>query len=99
MNMASQGQKNAHVGDLAGSVGGNFLESIIVKNHSVVKDGNYVIFKAPNQWDYEVPVRDLTSQYWIAEWMRHMAEKAWVTKDMLCQFASIVQQINTASAK
>lgn len=67
------------------------------ENNFVVKDGNYVIFKAPNQWDYEIPVRDLTSQYFIAEWIRHMAEKSWVTKEMICQFAHIVQQINTTN--
>ena len=70
------------------------LGAIIVEKDLVVKDGDYVIFKAPNQWDYEVPVCDLGSAYWVSEWFRHMAEKSWVTKDHLCQFADVVKELN-----
>lgn len=68
-------------------------------NTLVVKKGDYVLFKADNEWEYDIPVRDLTSNYWIAEWTRHMAEKTWVTKDHLRQFAQIVQSLNTAGVK
>lgn len=63
-------------------------------NDLVIKDGEYVIFKSPGEWGYEIPIRDLSSQYWIAEWFGHMAEKTWVTKDHLVQFSEIVQLIN-----
>lgn len=74
----------------------NLMEQIVMSKISVVNDGDFVVF---TECDYEIPVRDLSSQYWIAEWIRHMSEKTWVTKEMLGQFASIIQQINTVSAK
>ena len=95
--MRNFNQKNATVGELAGSGGSaTYLEQIVMRKNQVVKDGEFVVF---TECDYEIPVRDLTSQYFIAEWFRHMSEKAWVTKDMLRQFAAIVQQINTVGAK
>lgn len=97
INLSSQGQKNATVGELAGSGGSaTYLEQIVMRKNQVVKDGEFVVF---TECDYEIPIRDLSSQYWIAEWIRHMSEKTWVTKEMLGQFASIIQQINTVSAK
>ncbi len=70
------------------------LNNLHGRQNLVVLDGDYVLFRTPNSWDYEIPVADLTSQYWIAEWVGHMAEKTWVSKDHLRIFASIIQTIN-----
>ena len=97
MNLSSyKTKKHPLVAALQGPAGWNNLEQIVMRKNQVVKDGEFVVF---TECDYEIPVRDLTSQYFIAEWFRHMSEKTWVTKDMLRQFAAIVQQINTVGAK
>ena len=97
MQPSSQGQKNCPtLATLQGPWGGNYLEQIVMPKINVVKDGDFVVF---TECDYEIPVRDLTSKYFIAEWVRHMSEKTWVTKEMICQFAVIIQQINTAEIK
>lgn len=58
----------------------------------VVKKGDFVVFKTEIGPDYEIPVRDLDSIYFVAEWFAHMAEKKWVTKEHIIDFARLVQK-------
>lgn len=62
----------------------------------VVNQGDFVVFKTDDGWEYEIPVRDLNNIYFVAEWMAHMAEKTWVTKEHLLEFARIVKEVNAA---
>lgn len=93
---AQQAKKNPHLSGWQAVRVVNNLEQIVMRDKQVVKDGDFVVFK---ECDYEIPIADLTSQYFIAEWFCHMSQKTWVTKEMLCQFASIIQQLNNLGAK
>ena len=66
-------------------------------NELVTIDGDFVVFHDKDSVGYEIPTKDLTSPYWISEWVRHMAEKTWVTKEHLYEFSIAVQSLNRAA--
>lgn len=52
----------------------------------------YVIFSTGDGWNYEVPLRDLDSPYFFAQWVAHLSQKTWITKCQLHQFSEIAMR-------
>ncbi len=56
----------------------------------VTVDDGYFLIHDPGQYDstYEIPVNDMRDATRAMEWVRQLAEKRWVTKQVIVDFAN-----------
>lgn len=56
----------------------------------VTVDDGYFLIHDPEQYDstYEIPVNDMRDATRAMEWVRQLAEKRWVTKQVIVDFAN-----------
>lgn len=58
--------------------------------HLVTIEDGYFLIHDPEQYDstYEIPVNDMHDATRALEWVRQLAEKRWVTRQVIVDFAN-----------
>lgn len=71
----------------------HFAEEVLRELHRpslVTVDDGYLLVHDPEQCDstYEIPVSDMRDATRALEWVRQLAEKRWVTRQVIVDFAN-----------
>lgn len=70
---------------------GEVIEEYRLDERQVVIEGDYIVIKEPV--DYEIPLSDCATDKNILDWVMHLAEKQWVTTDIIRRFVAVARNI------
>jgi hypothetical protein len=59
----------------------------------VTAGGQIEIEDRPGSWPYQIPIAELQSLSGFAGWVSHIADKTWVTPEVLADFALFVCEL------
>lgn len=72
----------------------DLCEERLEVNRTINIVGDLIVIDRPNEWKYEIPLKDCETICGALSWIFHMQEKTWVTQPMAKRIAALICEHN-----